>query len=281
MPLKAKKASGRTVTPRSQVSNERVQYREMLARTREIVCRGVPVDSDVLAISRGDTGLLDIEGRRVTHFPQNEHGVYAGFHPSDSTAAITHLESLRSRGAEYLLIPATAFWWLKHYRHFRRHLEKRYPVVVRDEATCVIFALNAHADADGPVAGDENERGYRALVTQVREVVDALLPHAATVIVLSSGDDALLKLGDRRGWHFPRNDDGVYAGHYPADSAAAIEHLESLRERGGEYLVIPRTAFWWLTHYVDFAEYVSTECRLVTRQPNVCAIFALTPTPTR
>jgi hypothetical protein len=38
---------------------------------------------------------------------------------------------MRARGADYLLLPATAFWWLDHYQKFREHLEARYPTVVR------------------------------------------------------------------------------------------------------------------------------------------------------
>ena len=65
------------------------------------------------------------------------------------------------------------------------------------------------------------------------------------------GDPALLKLGRRRrGLHFPQTNDGVYAGYHPRDAAAAVRHLEELRRKGAEYLVLPATAFWWLEHYV-------------------------------
>jgi len=33
-------------------------------------------------------------------------------------------------------------WWLDHYRGLAEHLEQRYEAVVREEDTCVIFALN-------------------------------------------------------------------------------------------------------------------------------------------
>jgi hypothetical protein len=50
----------------------------------------------------------------------------------------------------------------------------------------------------------------------------------------------------------------VYAGYYPADSAAAVEHLEELRRAGVEYLLLPSTAFWWLDHYSEFADFLTT-----------------------
>jgi glycosyltransferase involved in cell wall biosynthesis len=68
-------------------------------------------------------------------------GPYDSRNPRDSDEAISHLEAIRSRGAQYLLLPATAFWWLDYYQQFREHLEARYPVVIRDERTCIIFDL--------------------------------------------------------------------------------------------------------------------------------------------
>jgi len=68
-------------------------------------------------------------------------GSYDSRNPRNSDEAISHLEAIRARGAQYLLLPATAFWWLDYYQQFREHLEARYPVVVRDERTCIIFDL--------------------------------------------------------------------------------------------------------------------------------------------
>jgi hypothetical protein len=85
----------------------------------------------------------------------------------------------------------------------------------------------------------------------VREAVQ-LLPQGARVLVVSKGDEALVNLDGWDGWHFPLGEDGGYAGYYPADSADAIEHLETLRAQGAQYLLFPRTSFWWLEHYPEF-----------------------------
>jgi len=82
-------------------------------------------------------------------------------------------------------------------------------------------------------------------------------------------------LEGRTGWHFPQRDDGVYAGYHPADAAEAITHLEELRARGAQYLLVPRTAFWWLEHYADFSHHLHSQYPLVARQSHVCLIFAL------
>jgi glycosyltransferase involved in cell wall biosynthesis len=75
-----------------------------------------------------------------------------------SSDAISRLEAIRARGAQYLLLPATAFWWLDRYQKFREHLEAHCPVVVRDEDTCVIFDLRwCLALPDEPAPADATE----------------------------------------------------------------------------------------------------------------------------
>jgi GT2 family glycosyltransferase len=96
---------------------------------------------------------------------------------------------------------------------------------------------------------------YRDLVERIRAVADRELPPDATVLVVSNGDDELLKLGaNRRGWHFPQMEDGTYAGHHPANSAEAIAHLEALQEQGGTHILFPQTAFWWLEFYGELRD---------------------------
>ncbi|HEX6385854.1 MAG TPA: glycosyltransferase [Anaerolineae bacterium] len=122
-------------------NNSYVIYQELILQIREVVHRALPPDATVIVVSKGDSELLKLNGRRAWHFPQREDGVYAGYYPTDSVAAITHLEALRARGADYLLFPSTSFWWLEHYQAFGQHLESRYRVVVHQEDTCLVFAL--------------------------------------------------------------------------------------------------------------------------------------------
>ena len=79
------------------------------------------------------------------------------------------------------------------------------------------------------------------------------------MLVVSNGDDELLRLGAaRRAWHFPQQEDGVWAGYHPADSAEAIAHLEALRDRGATHILIPQTAFWWLDYYTGLRDRLMT-----------------------
>ncbi|HEY3553426.1 MAG TPA: glycosyltransferase family 4 protein, partial [Solirubrobacterales bacterium] len=45
-------------------------------------------------------------------------------YPADGAAAAAHLEELRAAGAQYLVIPAEASWWLEHYPELREALEE-------------------------------------------------------------------------------------------------------------------------------------------------------------
>src|SRR5262245_48131069 len=87
-------------------------YQQVLRRTRAAAQGTIPTDATVLVISRGDEELLNLDGRTAWHFPRHQDGQYAGYHPKDSAAALAHLDEWRTRGAGYLVIPATAFWWL-------------------------------------------------------------------------------------------------------------------------------------------------------------------------
>lgn len=97
---------------------------------------------------------------------------------------------------------------------------------------------------------------YRELSDRLRALVEAHVPAGAVVLVAGKGDDALLDFTDRTGWHFPRAEDGGYAGHHPADSTAAIAHLEALRTRGATFFVLPAPSAWWLDHYAAFATHL-------------------------
>ncbi len=115
---------------------------------------------------------------------------------------------------------------------------------------------------------------YRALVQEIREIVEDVVPRTSSVIVVSKGDEELLKLGGRRALHFPQTETGEYAGYYPADSAEAIARLEDLLGKGGDTLLFPSTAGWWLDHYREFAQYIATHFQKAWDDER-CIIFRL------
>jgi hypothetical protein len=136
-------------TNRSFVAGKYLRYRQLVSRIREVAQTNLPPGATVIVVSRGDEALLDLgDGRRGWHFPQEEGGVYAGHYPANGAEAIVHLEELRSRGGEFLVLPETSFWWLEHYGGFRKHLEDRYQVFLRREETCLIFTLREPPETD-------------------------------------------------------------------------------------------------------------------------------------
>jgi hypothetical protein len=117
----------------------------------------------VVVVSKGDDELLRLDGRWAWHFPQSEDGVYAGQYPASEEEAIAHLESLRAKGAQFLLFPATAFWWLEHYEGLRRHLKSRYRVVADRKDVCLIFDLRESRTERtvATIGGGEDTRSTR------------------------------------------------------------------------------------------------------------------------
>jgi GT2 family glycosyltransferase len=117
------------------------EYELLANRVVRTVASSTPVDATVMVVSRGDEALLMIPGRRGWHFPQCSGGVYSGHHPGDSQEAIAQLESMRLRGARYIVFPRTSLWWLEHYWELHDHLVARYRKTVDDAKTCVMFTL--------------------------------------------------------------------------------------------------------------------------------------------
>jgi GT2 family glycosyltransferase len=126
----------------------RVDHRALVRRVRAAVRANVPQEVNVLVVSKGDDTLLELGGRTGWHFPQDSRGSYSGFNPADSGSAVVQLEAMRGKGADYLLLPATALWWLDHYAGLRAHLERHYRLVLRREDTCALYSLRADTRAE-------------------------------------------------------------------------------------------------------------------------------------
>jgi GT2 family glycosyltransferase len=119
-------------------------YRELTERLLRAVMTAVPAGATVLVVSRGDDELVKIDRRRAWHFPRDEAGKYAGYHPGDSREAIARLEAGRAAGAEYIVFPRTGTWWLDHYGELRRHLDQRYVRTFSEPEVGVIFDVRGN-----------------------------------------------------------------------------------------------------------------------------------------
>src|SRR5262249_46047483 len=133
------------------------RYVELVDRVRDRIRLQGPPWSVVLVASKGDEDLVRLEGYRCSHFPQSETGVYAGHYPANSAAAIAHLRHLWSCGAQYLVFPWTARWWLDYYADLATHLTIAHTPIVVDEGVCVIFELRASETSDADTEPEEME----------------------------------------------------------------------------------------------------------------------------
>jgi ATP-binding cassette subfamily B protein len=102
-----------------------------------------------------------------------------------------------------------------------------------------------------------NDDDYAAMVEGIHDVVRTHIPPKATVLVVSKGDDSLFVPDGRRYMHFPQDDQGRYAGYYPANDVEAICQLDAVQARDGAlYLLFPRTSRWWLDHYTGLRNHL-------------------------
>ena len=177
------------------------EYEGLIERVRETANAMIPRNATVLVVSRGDEELLRIGPRRALHFPQDEFGRYAGYHPQDSDTAIAALEDMRARGSEYLLLPSTAFWWLDYYERLRDHLERNYPPIVSAD-DCVVFELGSTGvqttAADADMKGMSAATSSRQLAGPLDELLQALLPADASIAVITRDASQLPTVGDCR-----------------------------------------------------------------------------------
>ncbi|HTL56543.1 MAG TPA: glycosyltransferase family 2 protein [Candidatus Limnocylindrales bacterium] len=118
-----------------------LRYQALRRELRKAIEATVPPGSRILVVSKGDSALLDFSESQGWHFPQTEWGAYVGHHPESSTEAIAHLESLRAKGADYLLIPEPSLWWLDYYHEFRHHCEAHYARLTALDGIGVLYGL--------------------------------------------------------------------------------------------------------------------------------------------
>jgi hypothetical protein len=133
------------------------EYLQLVHRIQQAVDANVSATAKVAVVSRGDSSLLDLGGRKAWHFPMDEHGAYAGYHPADSDDAIARLRGVEARGADHILFPGSALWWLEHYTGFNDYLQDRYELVFDDKLTCLIYARRNGSPPAGRADASKSE----------------------------------------------------------------------------------------------------------------------------
>jgi hypothetical protein len=166
------------------------EYDELCRRVGAVVRDATPPDAVVAVVSKGDDRLIEIEGRTGLHFPRDAEGRYAGFHPRTSEDAIAHVEALHGAGAQFLCLPATAFWWLEHYAGLAAWLDSHCRVAAREPGACVVYDLSrSPGEADVALAPEA------VVAARARSMLDALLPAGALLFVAGISVDGLAAPG--------------------------------------------------------------------------------------
>lgn len=125
----------------------------------------------------------------------------------------------------------------------------------------------------------ESAVAYEELAPRLAAAVEELTPPGAIVLVVSKGDESLVRFDGRSGWHFPRASTGQYAGHHPIDGEWAVNHLEALRAAGGAFLVLPSTYYWWFEHYPELERHLRSRYDQIESPDEVCRIYRLLELP--
>jgi GT2 family glycosyltransferase len=130
---------------RGRARAQRSEYRRLRRELRGVLAEALPESSRVAVVSKGDDEMIRLPGFVAEHFPRALGGGYAGFYPQDGTAAIAHLEWVRSTGAEFLVFPHTSEWWLDAYPKLRSHLDRTCRVTDSEPEVGIIYDLRPRA----------------------------------------------------------------------------------------------------------------------------------------
>lgn len=108
--------------------------------SHEIVLQDIPTDARVVLLDAAGEVPANLGARQV--IPFHPSGSQPGARPlAGATSAIVRLEVLRSQGAGFLLITEAAFTWFDRLAEFRRHVEDRYPLVLKQDGAFRLFSL--------------------------------------------------------------------------------------------------------------------------------------------
>lgn len=115
---------------------------ETQQRIAQIMRQHVPKKTRVLIVDKWDPTLFHLSRRQGWNFP--ECSLLPEGYPANDEKAIHHLDQLLKLGANYLVFPNAAFWWLDYYQAFRRHLEENHACLWNDQQ-CLIYQLRKKA----------------------------------------------------------------------------------------------------------------------------------------
>jgi hypothetical protein len=92
----------------------------------------VPAGASYILVDDNEWGAtLPLEGRQAIPFASNAGESWGP--PADDQSAIALLDRHCRHGEKYLVFWWSCFWWLEHYQELRRHLNSRFPCVLKND----------------------------------------------------------------------------------------------------------------------------------------------------
>jgi hypothetical protein len=212
------------------------------------------------------------EHDRVLDHERHEHGA-AVQELLDVGQEATLLQQTVSDQAEHLRIVDVQLKTLaNHESELRTLLVSAHEQLVHRDAEIigtVGAALLPHAP-NAPAA-----IYYGQLLDKIRAIVADQLPPATPLLIVSEGDEAMLRFDGRPAWHFPQTSSDAAIEYSPVDGSSAIAQLESARRQGAGFLIVPSTGQAWLARHPDLEAYLRQRFPTVVRREDTVVIYDL------
>ncbi|MGZ8513075.1 MAG: class I SAM-dependent methyltransferase [Candidatus Limnocylindria bacterium] len=109
----------------------------MLLRIQETIRPRSPI----LVVRAEDDEPVDVPYREVWEFPERRDPSNPTKAAPDARSLMVQLDGFWAGGAEYLVVPSSAFGWLDANPEFKSFLDFRYTATVRDPASCILYDL--------------------------------------------------------------------------------------------------------------------------------------------
>jgi glycosyltransferase involved in cell wall biosynthesis len=159
--------------------------------------------------------------------------------------------------------------WHRLVRQGADHLDVRHrPAVVGQRFRDIVDEVRQRpsrrgGDSDGP-GGNGRGQPDKAIATRIRTIADP-----GDVVLIPVGPArAVPDLSPQRAWPFPEGRDGG-AGYEPIDGTAAVNHLESQRQRGARWFALPASASSWRHRYPELLDHLETRHRRLHHDEHV------------
>lgn len=128
-------------------------------------------------------------------------------------------------------------------------------------------------------AGATKRTRYLLQRARFRDAVQRVTRRGSTIAFVSHGDDELLGVPERTGWHLPRTPEGQWSPGLPVDSAEAIADIERVITEGADYFALPSPYRWWLEHYTGLAHHLGRHAVTVLDDPELGWVWDLGAEP--